>query len=193
MIFLIMTFLIGRKIGMTQIFNDQGYALPVTLIKVGPCKIRSVREPQKDGYAALQISFTDSSQKTLKEFRVDKDALDKFKKNQILSIDDFKTGDLVKVTGISKAKGFQGVVKRHGFKGASATHGTKHAHRQPGSIGQSWPQKVFKGRKMAGRAGGEKVTVSNLKIVKVDSENSILAVKGATPGWNGSILLIKKR
>lgn len=189
---------------MSQIFDSDGNVIPVTLVRATPNVVLQVRTKEKDGYEAVQVGFGGRKQKNIKkpqrghfkelgsfrylrEFRT----ADKMERGQKIDVSVFQEGDTVKVGGISKAKGFQGVVKRHGFHGAPATHGTKHAHRQPGSIGATWPQRVVKGRRMAGRMGGERITVRNLKIVKIDVENNLLAIKGAVPGRRGTLLEIK--
>ena len=199
-----MKVILGEKIGMSQIFNADGNVIPVTLVRAAPNVVLQLRTKEKDGYEALQIGTGERKPKNIKkpqkghfkdlgnfryvrEFRV----ADKLERGQKIDVSVFQEGDTVKVSGVSKAKGFQGVVKRHGFHGAPATHGTKHAHREPGSIGATWPQRVVKGRRMAGRMGGERVTVRNLKIAKVDPENNLLAIKGAVPGRRGTLLEIR--
>lgn len=199
--------LLGEKIQMSQIFDDAGNVIPVTLIRVLPNTVVQARTKEKDGYRAAQVGMGVRKEKNInkpqkghfkdlgnfryiKEFRTD-EALERGAK---LDVSTFAEGDMVKVTGISKGKGFQGVVKRHGFHGAPATHGTKHAHREPGSIGGSGGRaggRVAKGIRMAGRMGGERVTVKNLKIVKVDLENNMLAINGAVPGRRGTLLEIR--
>lgn len=196
--------ILGEKIGMSQIFDKEGNVVPVTLVRATPNVVLQPRTKEKDGYEAVQVGFGERKQKNIKkqqlghfkelgnfryvrEFRTG----DKKERGERVDVSIFSEGDFVKVSGISKAKGFQGVVKRHGFHGASATHGTKHAHREPGSIGATWPQRVVKGRRMAGRMGGERISVRNLKIVKIDLENNLLAVKGAVPGRRGTLLEIR--
>lgn len=176
-----MKFILGKKIGMSQIFDKDGQVIPVTLIEAGPCRVAQVKTKEKDGYQAVQIDFEGH----LKEF-AGKD----LKNGQQIDVSIFQEGEIVKIAGISKGKGFQGVVKRHGFSGFPASHGTKHGLRAPGSIGSSFPERVWKGRKMAGRTGAERVMVQGLKIVQVDKENSLLAVKGAVPGRKGALLEI---
>ena len=166
---------------MSQIFDKDGQVIPVTLIEAGPCRVAQVKTKEKDGYQAVQIDFEGH----LKEF-AGKD----LKNGQQIDVSIFQEGEIVKIAGISKGKGFQGVVKRHGFSGFPASHGTKHGLRAPGSIGSSFPERVWKGRKMAGRTGAERVMVQGLKIVQVDKENSLLAVKGAVPGRKGALLEI---
>ncbi len=189
---------------MSQIFNAEGNVIPVTLVRVAPNIVLQIKTKEKDGYEAVQVGFGERKAKNIKKpqqghfkdlgnFRYVREFRggEKFERGSKIDISVFKEGDAVKVSGISKAKGFQGVVKRHGFHGAPATHGTKHAHRQPGSIGATWPQRVIKGMRMAGRMGGERVSVKNLKIAKVDLENNMLAIKGAVPGKRGTLLEIR--
>ena len=189
---------------MSQIFDKNGNALPVTLVKAVSNVVLQVKSRDKDGYSAVQVGAGERKAKNIKKpqlghfkglgnFRYVKEfkTSENFERGQKIDISVFEEGDAVKVSGISKAKGFQGVVKRHGFHGAPATHGTKHAHRQPGSIGATWPQRVIKGMRMAGRMGGGRISVKNLKIAKVDLENNILAVLGAVPGRRGTLLEIR--
>lgn len=201
-----MKFILGEKIGMTQIFGGEGRAVPVTLIRAAPNTVVQVRTPEKDGYAAVQVGVDGRNPRRIKKpqrghfrglgnFRYVRE----FRVSEVPSSGDkidvsvFQEGDTVKVSGVSKAKGFQGVVKRHGFHGAPATHGTKHAHREPGSIGGGGRAggRVAKGMRMAGRMGGERVTVRNLKIAKVDVENNMLAISGAVPGRRGTLIEIR--
>jgi large subunit ribosomal protein L3 len=192
-----MRFILGLKLGMSQIFRENGEVTPVTLIEAGPCFVLQVKSKEKDGYDAIQLGFKKiEKQKKIKkpmkgkEFTYLKECkVEGLKLGDEVNLSSFKEGDKVKVSGISKGKGFQGVVKRWGFKGKlSATHGTKHEHRTPGSVGTSYPERVVKGRKLAGRMGTERVTVKNLKIVKIDGENNILALEGAVPGIKGTLL-----
>ncbi len=189
---------------MSQIFSDGGSAVPVTIIQTGPLTVIREKTPEKDGYAALQLGFGSRKPKNiagpqrgewkdLGSFAAVREAagVSGRSRGETLDLTQFQAGDIVKVAGISKAKGFQGVVKRHGFHGAPATHGTKHAHREPGSIGPTWPQRVIKGRRMAGRMGGERVTVRNLEVVKVDPERQLIALKGAVPGRRGTLVEIR--
>jgi len=190
---------------MTQVFNEKGQVVPVTLIEAGPCSVVQVRTKEKDGYSAVQIGFGEIKDKKIKKPQkghFKKANLEKgfrylmeFPDNDLkigdkIDVSIFQEGEIVKVTGISKGKGFQGVVKRHGFSGFPASHGTKHGLRAPGSIGSSFPERVWKGKKMAGRMGGERVAVQGLKIVQIDKENNLLAVKGAVPGKKGVLLEI---
>jgi large subunit ribosomal protein L3 len=207
----IMKFILAKKLQMTQIFDKDGNALPVTLVQAGPCYVTQVKSTQKDGYEAVQIGFGEmktkkmrkpqsghlkkvqspnakiQSLKYLREFRVDESEL---QPGQEIKAGIFSEGDIVKVIGLSKGKGFAGVVKRHGFGGGPKSHGQKHSLRAPGSIGATFPERVPKGRRMAGRMGHERVTVSGLEIAKVDEANNILAIKGALPGNKGGLLEI---
>ncbi len=189
---------------MSQIFAKDGKVIAVTLVKAFPNVVLQVKNKEKDGYEAVQVGAGVRKLKNIKKpqrvfyqdlgnFRYVKEFLtsEKLERGQKIEVSVFQEGDLVKVSGISKAKGFQGVVKRHGFHGAPATHGTKHAHRQPGSIGATWPQRVIKGMRMAGRMGGERVSLKKMEIVKIDPENHILAIKGALPGSRGTLLEIR--
>ncbi|KKW31075.1 MAG: 50S ribosomal protein L3 [Parcubacteria group bacterium GW2011_GWC2_52_8c] len=197
-----MKFILGEKLGMTQVFDEKGNVVPVTLVRATKNVVTQIRTLEKDRYAALQIGHGEKKKlrrpqaghvkdlgnlRNLREFRIDKTEMSR---GDAVEVTQFAPGDLVKITGISKAKGFQGVVKRHGFHGAPATHGTKHAHREPGSIGATWPQRVIKGMRMAGRMGGERVSVKNLRVVSIDPKNEILAVAGAVPGRPGSLVAI---
>jgi large subunit ribosomal protein L3 len=178
-----MKFILARKLGMSQIFDDKGNAVPVTLIEAGPCKVTQVKSKEKDGYDALQIEYG----KKKREFEGGE-----YKVGDKIDVSIFQQGDKVKVSGISKGKGFTGPVKRWGFKGRlSVTHGTKHELRTPGSTGSSMPDRVRKGKKFAGRMGAERVTVKNLKIAGIDKEKNILMIKGAVPGQKGVFLEIK--
>ena len=197
-----MKFILGKKLEMSQIFDEKGNIMPVTLVQAGPCVVLQKKTKENDGYDALQFGFgirksknISKSQighyKNLGTFQVLREArATAGEVGEKIDASIFQEGDAIKIAGISKAKGFQGVVKRHGFHGAPATHGTKHAHRQPGSIGATWPQRVVKGRRMAGRMGGERIMIEGLKIIKVDPEKHLMAVKGAVPGVNGSLLEI---
>jgi len=195
-----MKFILGKKIEMSQVFDEKGNVVPLTLIEAGPCFVTQIRKKEKDGYEAIQIGFEKLSSKKVKkpqkdrpyryfkEFRVQSS---EFKIGDKIDASVFKEGEIVKISGISKGKGFAGAVKRWGFHGRPATHGTKHEERTIGSIGSSFPERVIKGKKMPGRMGGERVTVKNLKIVKVDTEKNIIAVKGAVPGRRGTLLEIR--
>ena len=173
-----MKFILGKKIGMTQIFSETGEVTPVTLIEAGPCKILQIKAKEKDGYEAAQIGFEQLKEKKvkkslknkpyryIKEFKVDAGDLGDLKEGDDISVSFFQEGEKVKISGISKGKGFQGAVKRWGFSGRGASHGVKHEQRTLGSVGTSFPERVIKGRKMPGRMGSDRVTVKNLKIAK---------------------------
>jgi large subunit ribosomal protein L3 len=197
-----MKFILGQKIGMTQMFDKSGKLTPVTLVVAGPCYVLQKITKEKEGYDALQIGYIKIEKKSkikktmkgkeykhLREIRVLNSEFRKDEENEI-SVAEFQEGDNVKVSGTSKGKGFQGGVKRHGFHGRRATHGVKHEHRTIGSTGSRFPQHVIKGRKMPGRMGSERVSVKNLKIMKIDKENNLLVLKGAVPGRTGALLEI---
>lgn len=212
-----MKVILATKIGMSQVFDRKGNMIPVTVCEAGPCMVLEIKSAERDGYLAIQLGFGEkrSTKKPLRghfqkaageerhfrwvrEFRFDDGGVDAVPKDsamfslgQMISVSVFQEGDTVSVSGISKGKGFQGVVKRHGFHGAPATHGTKHAHRQPGSIGSTTPQRVLKGTRMAGRMGSQRTCVKNLKIVKIDLKKNLLAIQGAVPGARGTILEIR--
>jgi large subunit ribosomal protein L3 len=183
--------ILGKKFKMTQIWKDNA-VIPVTVIKAEPNKISLVRSKDKDGYEAVQVALG----KKKKEFRnrisspID---MGQFNVGGEVAVDAFKEGDIVRVSGITKGRGFQGVVKRHGFHGGPKTHGQKNRFRAGGSIGSTAPQRVTPGRRMAGHMGTDRVTVKNLKIVGVDKENNLLFVRGAVPGARGGLLEISKQ
>ena len=201
--------LIGKKIGMTQIFDETGKVVPVTVVEAGPCVVSMKKTVENDGYAAVQLGFGDmkpnkvtkplqghfakadvAPKKTLKEFRFDD--TDAYNVGDIVKADVFEAGNKVDVTGTSKGKGTAGVIKRWNFSRLRETHGTGPCVRHGGSIGMcSSPSRVFKGKRMAGHLGAEKVTVQNLTVVKVDAENNLIAIKGAIPGPNKGIVVIK--
>jgi len=193
-------FILGKKIKMSQIFDEDGKVIPITFIEAGPCFVTQVKTKGKDGYKALQIGFekkkkpkkTDKNKEFhyLKEIRNHEDEKLELKVGDKIDVSVFKEGDKVKVSGISKGKGFQGGVKRWGFHGKSASHGVKHEHRTLGSVGSTDAARVFKGKKMPGRMGYERVTKKNLKIAKIDLENNLIAIKGAVPGRPGTLLEI---
>jgi large subunit ribosomal protein L3 len=205
-----MSGLLGKKIGMTRIFDETGNMIPVTVVKAGPCYVTQVKTLERDGYRAMQLGFDSKKEKNtinpvlghfkkvnvpplrlLKEFSFDEG--EDFKVGDLVKVDMFKAGDVVKVSGRSKGRGFQGVMKRHGFQGAQTTHGQSDRTRAPGSLGQSsYPSRVFKGMKMGGRMGNTRVSVKGLLIVKVDSDNNLLFVKGAIPGARNSYVEIHK-
>ncbi|MEI6587404.1 MAG: 50S ribosomal protein L3 [Candidatus Moraniibacteriota bacterium] len=182
-----MKFILGKKIGMTTIYDEKG-ALNVTLLECGS-KVSLIKEKVKDGYSAVQMLIAKTKNKSKKkEFRVEGSEL---KKDDVVDVSIFEINEKVIVSGTSKAKGFQGVVKRYGFKGGCASHGHKHDLRAPGSIGSGFPEHVVKGKRMAGRMGGERITTKNLKVVFIDVEKNILGIKGAVPGIPGGIVEIK--
>jgi large subunit ribosomal protein L3 len=200
---------LGTKLGMTQVFADDGRIVPVTVIAAGPCVVTAVRTPDADGYSAVQLGYGEidprkvtkpvaghfakagvTPRRYLVELRTD-DATD-YTLGQEVTAETFAPGELIDVTATSKGKGMAGVVKRHGFKGLSSSHGTKRKHRAPGSIGGcAYPGRVFKGVKMAGRMGGERTTTPNLTLHGVDTERGLLLVKGAVPGSAGSLVLVR--
>jgi large subunit ribosomal protein L3 len=201
--------LIGRKIGMTQIFDDQGVAYPVTLIEAGPCYVTQVRDPQKEGYSAVQLGFGEINPKRLtggqlghlkaneipplrflREFRAKNHEL---KIGDKVTVEVFGIGERVDVIGVSKGKGFAGAVKRYHFHGMNATHGTSDRNRAPGSRGSgTTPGRVYKGSRGAGHMGMDRVTSSNLKVVLVDAERNLLGIHGSVPGPKGGLILIKE-
>ena len=206
-----MSGIIGKKIGMTSLFNEEGKNIPCTVIQAGPCSVLQVRTEEVDGYVAVQLGFDDKSEKNVgkalaghckKAGSTPKAKIVEFrnafehdvKTGDLVEVNMFAEGEYVDVTGTSKGKGFQGVVKRHGFGGVmQATHGQHNRLRAPGSIGAgSDPSRVFKGMRMAGRMGGKQVTVQNLQVLKVDQEQNLLVVKGAVPGAKNSYVIIKK-
>jgi len=197
-----MKYILGKKIGMSQMFDKNGKLTPVTLILAGPCYVTQKKNKEKDGYESLQIglekiekkskigkSMKGKEYKNIKEYRIDGE--DKSNVGDEINVSVFVEGENVKVSGISKGKGFQGGVKRHGFSGRNQTHGVKHEHRTIGSTGSRFPQHVMKGRRMPGRMGYERITVKNLKIMKVDKENNLLVLKGAVPGSRRTLLEIR--
>ncbi len=195
-----MKFILGKKLGMTQVFDDDGEVIPVTLVKAGPCVVTQIKTEENDGYEAIQIGFEKLDEKKVKKPQKDKpfrflcefkaDPED-FEKGQEIDVSLFEKGDSIKVSGTSKGKGFQGVVKRHGFSGQSRTHGTKHDDRKGGSIGSAYPQRVLPGRRMPGRMGSDRVTVKNLEVVEIDPEENTLAIKGGLPGGKDNLLEIQ--
>ncbi len=205
-----MSGLIGKKIGMTSIFDENGKNLPCTIIQAGPCVVTQVRTEEVDGYNALQIGFDDKAEKRAskaelghakkagtspKKKVIEFQGFDEeFKLGDTVGVDIFEEGEFVDVAGTSKGKGFQGVVKRHGFAGVGqATHGQHNRLRAPGSIGAgSDPSRVFKGMRMAGRMGGERVTVQNLRVLKIVPEKNLIVVKGCVPGHKNAYVTIQK-
>ncbi len=202
--------LIGRKIGMSQVFAENGDAVPVTVIEAGPCYVTQVKTLERDGYEAAQIGFEAKKEKQttrplqghFKKAKVEPhrivrevavEDIGACEPGQVVGADIFETGERVDVTGYFKGRGFQGVVKRHGFRGGDKTRGQSDRWRHPGSIGQSaTPSKVFKGTRMGGRMGNKRVTVRNLQVVGVDAEKNILLVKGAVPGHRNGYVLINR-
>ncbi len=200
--------IIGKKIGMTQIFDETGKVIPVTVVEAGPCVVVQKKTVENDGYAALQLGYGDvkvqrvnkpmkghfdkadvACKKTLKEFRLDD--CDSLNVGDIVKADTFAVGDAIDVAGTSKGKGFAGAIKRHNQHRLKETHGTGPVHRQAGSMGAcSSPSRIYKGKGMAGHMGAERVTVQNLEIVKIDTENNLIAIKGAVPGPKGGIVYI---
>lgn len=205
-----MSGLIGKKIGMTSIFNDSGKNVPCTVIEAGPCVVTQVRTEENDGYSALQLGFDDKAEKnaikaekghfkkagsTVKRKVIEFQGYGKeYKIGDSIGVNHFEEGEYVDVSAISKGKGFQGVVKRHGFAGVGqATHGQHNRLRAPGSIGAaSYPARVFKGMKMAGRMGGNKIKVMNLRVLKIVPEKNLILLKGCVPGHKNSYLTIEK-
>ena len=199
--------IIGKKVGMTQIFDENGKMIPVTVVEAGPCQVVQVKTEANDGYNAVQLGFGDKKanrvnkpekghfdkanagyKKTLKEFKFDDCNLEA---GSLIKADVFAAGDIVDVCGTSKGKGYQGAIKRHNQHRLKETHGTGPVHRQSGSMGAcSSPSRIYKGKGMAGHMGAERVTVQNLEIVKVDAENNLIAIKGAIPGPKGGIVTI---
>lgn len=200
--------ILGRKIGMTQIFTEQGTVIPVTVVEAGPVVVTQVKTIENDGYNAVQVGFVDAKEKSLnkpqkghlaaantlkkhlKEFRVE--SVDAYTVGQEIKANVFAAGEMIDVTGISKGKGFQGPIKRHGQSRGPESHGSRY-HRRPGSMGAcSYPGRVFKNKKLAGHMGSVKVTVQNLEVVRVDADKNFILVKGAIPGAKGSVVTIKE-
>ncbi len=211
--------ILGKKVGMSQVFDEKGNAVSVTVIEAGPCIVTQIKTKEKDGYKSVQLGFSEAKKlnkpaeghlkklkvknekflqqgsgqvkiKDLREIRVEKNELSGVQAGDKVMVDIFKKGELVKITGITKGKGFAGTIKRHGFSRGPKTHGS-HNIRQPGSIGAMFPERVFKGKKLPGRMGTNQLTINNLKVVKVDKENNLLAVEGSVPGPKKGLLLIR--
>ena len=200
--------IIGKKIGMTQIFDESGKVIPVTVVEAGPCVVVQKKTMANDGYDAIQLGFGDlkphkvnkpmkghfdkadvAAKRTLKEFRLED--CESVNVGDIIKADTFEVGDIIDVVGTSKGKGYAGVIKRHNARSLRASHGTGPVARQAGSMGAiSDPSRIFKGKKMAGQLGNERVTVQNLEVVKVDVENNLIAIKGAIPGPKGGIVML---
>ncbi|MBA3727850.1 MAG: 50S ribosomal protein L3 [Actinobacteria bacterium] len=201
--------ILGTKLGMTQIFTDDSRALPVTVIQAGPCVVTQVKTDERDGYRAVQLAYLERERSRvskpmaghfkaanakpashLVEFRTDASAT--YSPGQRITVDIFQPGERADVVGVSKGKGFAGTMKRHGFGGLSASHGTQRKHRSPGSIGAcATPSRVFKGMKMAGQMGNERVTVLNLEVVESDPERNLLLLRGAVPGPSGALVMVR--
>lgn len=206
-----MSGMLGKKIGMTRIFDETGNAVPVTVVKAGPCYITQLKTEETDGYSAVQVGFDEKKEKNttqpilghlskagappvriLKEFPLD--VTEELKAGDVLNADYFEEGDVVKVTGLGKGRGFTGVIKRHNFSGGRGSHGQSSMQRAPGSVGQSsYPSKVFKGMKMAGRKGGNRVSIKGLQVMRVDAESNLLFIKGSVPGSRNSFIEIVKQ
>jgi large subunit ribosomal protein L3 len=207
-----MSVIIGKKLGMSRIFDEQGKNIPVTVIEAGPCFVTQIKTKQTDGYVAVQLGFLPKREKlvskallghfkkanvppmrVLKEFS-NHNLIENIQVGAEIKVDLFAAGDMVVVTGISKGKGFAGVVKRHHFAGGPKTHGQSDRTRAPGSLGQSSdPSRVYKGLRMAGRMGDDQVTIKNAKVVKVDAEKNLLIIRGSIPGANNGIVFIRKQ
>ncbi|MEG0152706.1 MAG: 50S ribosomal protein L3 [Cellulosilyticaceae bacterium] len=200
--------ILGKKVGMTQVFTETGAVIPVTVIEAGPVVVTQVKTIENDGYNAVQVGFMDAKEKSLnkpqkghlaaantlkkhlKEFRVE--SVEAYTVGQELRADVFAAGEMIDVSGISKGKGFQGPIKRHGQSRGPESHGSRY-HRRPGSMGAcSYPGRVFKNKKLAGHMGSVKVTVQNLEVVRIDAEKNLILVKGAIPGAKGSVVTIKE-
>jgi len=204
--------ILGKKIGMTQIFDERGEVVPVTVIEAGPCFVAQIKSVERDGYSAVQLGFEEVQPKRLnkpqlqhlqkgglpalrylREIRMNEEDVAGLKEGQRVTVALFVAGDYVDVTGSSKGKGFAGVVKRHGFRGGPKTHGQSDRHRAPGAVGAcKTPGRVMKGKRMPGRMGGERVTVQDLEVMMVDPERNLLLVRGAVPGAQNGLLLIRQ-
>jgi large subunit ribosomal protein L3 len=204
-----MSALLGKKVGMTNVFSSDGKLVPVTVVQAGPCVVTQVKTKESDGYNALQLGFdetkveklnkpmaghlkksSDKGFRVLREFRTDD--VEAVKAGETIGVDIFSVGDKVNISGVSKGRGFQGTIKRHGFSRGPETHGSRN-HRKPGSIGNSaWPGKVFKGKKLPGHMGTNRETVKNLTIVDIKHEDNLLLVKGPVPGFKTGILEVQK-
>ncbi len=201
--------MIGKKVGMTQVFDEEGNILPVTVLKVGPCAVVQIKTEERDGYRAVQLAYLEEKpprkvnkplsghyakagvkpQRILREFKAGEGEI---KEGQTLTVEIFEGVERVDITGTSKGRGFQGVMKRHGYSGGPAAHGSKF-HRAPGSVGSTtFPGRVLKGKGMPGHMGNERVTVIGLRVVKIDKEKNLMLVKGAVPGPSGGYVLVKK-
>jgi large subunit ribosomal protein L3 len=203
--------ILGTKLGMTQVFDENNRIVPVTVVKAGPNVVTRIRTPERDGYSAVQLAYGEISprkvnkpltgqygaasvnpRRHMAELRLDNDAAPEYEVGQELTAEIFSDGSYVDVTGTSKGKGFAGTMKRHGFHGQGASHGAQAVHRRPGSIGGcATPSRVFKGTRMSGRMGNDRVTVQNLLVHKVDTENGVLLIKGAVPGRTGGLVMVR--
>jgi large subunit ribosomal protein L3 len=201
--------ILGEKLGMTQIFSEDGTATPVTVVQAGPCVVTQVRTSERDGYSAVQLGYGEVKESRLSKpqkghfttagvdpkrhlLEVRTDDVAEYQVGQSITVDQFDPGDVVDVMGVSKGKGFAGVMKRHNFGGLRDSHGTERKHRSAGSVGAgTTPGRVFKGQKMAGRMGNERVTILSLQVVESDPERNLLLIKGAIPGPNGGLVMIR--
>jgi large subunit ribosomal protein L3 len=201
--------IVGEKVGMTQVWTEDGKVVPVTVVRVQPARVVQVKTPETDGYSAVQVTYGSRDPRKLTKPKAGQfakadvepgirlvelrlDDVSAYPIGSSIGADTFEAGDRVDVTAVSKGKGFAGVMKRHGFKGMSASHGTHRTHRAPGSIGAcATPSRVFKGTRMSGRMGGEKVTTQNLQVVKADPEASVVLIRGSVPGPDGGVVLIR--
>ena len=201
--------IVGTKVGMTQVWDDENRVVPVTVVKVSPCRVVQIRTPENDGYSALQVTFGQKAADKLNqpdaghfakagvepgvklvELRIDD--VSEYEVGQSISVDTIEAGEKVDVTAVSRGKGFAGVMKRHNFAGQRASHGAHRVHRMPGAIGQcATPARVFKGKKMAGRMGNQKTTTLNLEVVQTDAERDLILVKGSVPGPKGGTVVIR--
>ena len=200
--------IIGKKLGMTQIFDEKGNVIPVTLIEAGPCVVAQKKTVENDGYAAIQLAYEDakekhltkaelghfkktgvSPKKHLKEFRLDDTSA--YEAGSVVTVDTFAQGEKVDITGITKGRGYTGAIKRWNLHKLRMTHGVGPVHRQSGSMGVIDPARIFKNKKMAGQYGNEQVTIQNLQVVKIDAEKNLIAVKGAVPGAKGGIVFVR--
>ena len=204
--------ILGKKVGMTQIFDEKGEVVPVTVIEAGPCFVAQIKTVERDGYSAIQLGFDETKPRRLtkpqlkhlqksnlpalrhlREIRLDEAEVADLEEGQRLTVDLFVPGEYVDVAGISKGRGFAGVVKRHSFSGGPKTHGQSDRHRAPGSIGAcTTPGRVFKGKRMPGHMGGDRITVQNLEVVMVDPERNLLAIRGAVPGAKNGLVEIRE-
>lgn len=199
--------ILGTKLGMTQIFDDTR-AVPVTVLQAGPCRVAQVKTKERDGYDAVQLAFGEPAKVVAKPMRghyakatipaarhlveLRTEDASSYELGQVVAVDIFKPGDIVDVVGVSKGHGFAGVMKRHGFAGLSASHGTERKHRSPGAIGAcATPSRVFRGMRMAGHMGNERVTVLSLQVVQADSARNLLLIRGAVPGPNGGLVMVR--